>query len=324
MSDAKPYPTVEPYTTGRLAVGDGHELHWERCGRPGGVPAVFLHGGPGSGAMPFHRRLFDPERFDVLLFDQRGAGRSTPQGGLDANTTPHLVSDIETLREMAGHERWLVLGGSWGATLALAYAEAHPARVSALVLRGLFTGRIAEIDWFYRRGGASLMFPDHWADFLAPLGEEERHDPVAAFHRRLTDPDDAVRRRAAAAWTAWERRLVALRGGPAGRGSTDAGPVTVAFARIENYYARNRFWLAEGQLLAAADRLRGIPGVIVQGRWDVVTPPATAFALSKAWADAELRIVEGAGHAVFEPGIAGELVAATDRFAAAFEREKAA
>ncbi len=316
MSETKLYPSVEPYAAGRFAVGDGHDLYWERCGTPGAKPAVFLHGGPGSGTMPFHRRLFDPARYDVLLFDQRGAGRSTPQGGLQANTTPHLVADIEALRELAGVERWLVFGGSWGATLALAYAETHPARVSALVLRGVFTGTAAEVDWFYRPGGASLIFPDHWADFLMPLAADERDDPVAGFHRHLSDPDETVRRRAAAAWVGWERRLVSLRGGPAGQPPSDAGPSTVGFARIENHYAWHRFWLEEGQLLREARKLSATPGTIVQGRWDMVTPPSTAFALAKAWPEADLRIVESAGHAVSEPGIAGELVAATDRFAA--------
>jgi proline iminopeptidase len=313
MREPKPYPAVEPYRTGRLAVGDGHELYWELCGNPDGRPAVFLHGGPGSGSAPHHRRLFDPARYNVLLFDQRGAGRSTPLGSLRANTTPHLLGDIERLRALVGAERWLVFGGSWGATLGLAYAEAHPERVEALILRGVFTGRRSEIDWFYRRG-ASLMFPDHWADFVAPLDEAERADPVAAYNRRLADSDAAVRNRAAAAWSGWERRLVALRGGAAGRPGT-AGPTTVAFAAIENHYVHHALWLEEGRLLGEAGRLAGIPGVIVQGRWDVVTPAATSHALAKAWPDADLRVVEGAGHAFSEAGVVEELVAATDRFA---------
>ncbi|GGE18685.1 proline iminopeptidase [Aureimonas endophytica] len=315
MSDTprQPYPAIEPYRTGRLAVGDGHELHWELCGDPAGLPAVFLHGGPGSGFMSQHRRLFDPARYNVLLFDQRGSGRSTPSGGLDANTTHHLVADMERLRTMLGIPSWLVFGGSWGATLALAYAEAHPERVRALVLRGVFTGRQVEIDWFYG-GRAGLLFSDHWAEFLAPLTEAERGDPVAAFHRRLADPEPRIRAEAAAAWAGWERRLVTLRGGPA-RPAGSAGPGTIAFARIENHFVRHRLWLEEGQLLARADRLRGIPGVIVQGRFDVVTPPATAHALARAWPDGELRLVEGAGHAFAEPGILHELLAATDRFA---------
>lgn len=313
MSEAKPYPAIEPYRTGRLAVGDGHDLYWELCGNPDGRPAVFLHGGPGSGSAPHHRRLFDPKRYKVLLFDQRGAGRSTPLGGLGANTTWHLVADVERLRALLGVESWLVFGGSWGATLALAYAETHPERVDALVLRGVFTGRRSEIDWFYRRG-ASLMFPDHWADFLEPLDAAERAEPVAAYNRRLADPDLAVRNRAAAAWSGWERRLVTLRGGPAGRPST-AAPTTAAFAAIENHYVHNALWLKEGQLLADAGCLAGIPGVIVQGRWDMVTPAATSHALAKAWPDTRHRVVESAGHAFSEAGIVEELVAATDRFA---------
>lgn len=309
----KLYPAIEPYHTGRLAVGEGHELYWELCGHPDGLPAVFLHGGPGGGSAPHHRRLFDPSRYNVLLYDQRGAGRSAPQGGLEANTTGHLVADLERLRELIGVESWLVFGGSWGATLALAYAQAHPAHVRALVLRGVFTGRRVEIDWFYRRG-ASLMFPDHWQDFLAPLSEDERTDPVASFHARLTDDDGGTRAGAAAAWAGWERRLVTIRGGVAGQGGS-AGPSTTAFARIENHFVHHRLWLEEGQLLANADRLRGIPGVIVQGRWDMVTPGATSYALARAWPEADYRLVEGAGHAFSEAGIVEELVAATDRFA---------
>ncbi|WP_152045432.1 prolyl aminopeptidase [Aureimonas psammosilenae] len=311
----KPYPPIEPYATGRLSVGEGHELYWERCGTPGALPAVFLHGGPGSGSSPHHRRLFDPARYDVLLFDQRASGRSTPLGSLEANTTAHLVADIERLREMAGVERWLVFGGSWGATLAIAYAEAHPERVAAMVLRGVFTGRKQELDWFYG-GGAATMFPDHWERFLTPLPTDERGDIVAAFHARLSHEDARVREEAASAWAGWERRLVALRGSAAASAPLSAGPATVAFSRIENHFVYHRLWLAEGQLLAEAHRLGGIPGVIVQGRFDMVTPPATAHALAKAWPDADFRLVEGAGHAFSESGILDELVAATDRFAA--------
>lgn len=320
MTDpARLYPPIEPYRTGRLDVGDGHWLYWELCGNPEGRPAVFLHGGPGSGAGAHHRRLFDPERYHVLLFDQRGAGRSTPAGGLDANTTWHLVADLERLRAMLGAERWLLFGGSWGATLALAYAETHPERVSAMVLRGVFTGRRSELDWFYR-DGASRLFPDHWQDFLAPIPEAERGDLVAAFRRRLTDPDRAVRAQAAGAWAAWESRTVTLRKEPfePGGGSpptAGAGDGAIAFARIENHYFLHDLWLEEAQLLRDAERLAAIPGVIVQGRYDVVTPAATSWALHKAWPEADYRLVEGAGHAFSEPGILAALVAATDRFA---------
>lgn len=311
---SQPFPPIEPYATGRLDVGDGHELYWELSGNPHGLPAVFLHGGPGSGSGAHHRRLFDPARYRILLFDQRGAGRSTPQGGLEQNTTWHLVADLERLREMIEAETWLLFGGSWGATLALAYAEAHPERVSAMVLRGVFSGRQRELDWFYGRG-ASLLFPDRWADFVAPIPDAERGDLIAAFRNRLTDPDRAVRARAAAAWAGWEARTVTLRGGGhagSGDGATDG---TIAFARIENHYFLHKLWLREGQLLAEADRLAGIPGVIIQGRYDVVTPAHTSWALHKRWPEAEYRLVEGAGHAFSEPGILAALVDATNRFA---------
>jgi len=311
---SQPYPPIEPYETGRLDVGDGHSLYWELCGNPEGRPAVFLHGGPGSGSGAHHRRLFDPARYKILIFDQRGAGRSTPHGSLDANTSWHLVADLERLREMIGAETWLLFGGSWGATLALAYAETHPERVSAMILRGVFSGRQSEVDWFYQ-GGASLLFPDRWADFLSPIPEDERGDLVAAFRSRLTDPDRAVRARAASAWAGWEARTVTLRGGGhAGTGET-ASDGTIAFARIENHYFLHKLWFDEGQLIRDAGRLVGIPGVIIQGRYDVVTPAHTSWALHKSWPNADYRLVEGAGHAFSEPGILAELVAATDRFA---------
>lgn len=312
----KPYPPIEPYKTGRMAVGDGHDLYWELCGNPEGRPVVFLHGGPGSGSSSHHRRLFDPQAYKILLFDQRGAGRSTPLGGLDSNTTWHLVADLERLRTMIGAESWVLFGGSWGATLALAYAETHPERVEAIILRGVFTGRRSELDWFYKRG-ASLLFPDHFADFVRPIPEAERGDLVAAYHQRLTHEDRAVRAEAAAAWAAWEARTVTLRtGATAGQGGTTAGDGTIAFARIENHYFLNRLWLDEGQLIRDAGRLANVDGIVVQGRYDVVTPAATSFELCKAWGlAAEYRLVEGAGHAFAEPGILRELVRATDRFA---------
>ncbi|GGD13745.1 prolyl aminopeptidase [Aureimonas glaciei] len=318
MSEApKPFPPIEPYDSGRLDVGDGHSLYWELCGNPQGRPAVFLHGGPGSGAGAHHRRLFDPERYNVLLFDQRGSGRSTPVGSLEANTTWHLVADLERLRRMIGVESWLLFGGSWGATLALAYAETHPERVSAMILRGVFTGRRQELDWFYG-SGASLLFPDRWADFIEQIPEAERGDLITAFRARLTDPDRAVQARAAAAWAGWEGRTVTLKSGMGAPGTT-AGDGTIAFARIENHYFLHDLWLEEGQLLRDASRLAGIPGTIVQGRYDVVTPAATSWALHRAWSEADYRLVEGAGHAFSEPGVLAELMAATHRFSGADE-----
>ncbi|MCB8838027.1 prolyl aminopeptidase [Aurantimonas sp. VKM B-3413] len=314
MTLRRPYPAIEPFESGRLAVGDGHELYFEMCGNPTGIPAVFLHGGPGSGASPQHRRLFDPERYRVLLFDQRGCGRSTPTGSLEANTTWHLVADLERLREMMGAQRWLLFGGSWGATLALAYAETHPERVSAMVLRGVFTGRRSELDWFYD-AGANRLFPDRWENLLGPIPADEQDDLVAAYRRRLTHPDRAVRAEAARAWTNWESATVMLRTTPSPGGSgAPASDGTIAFARIENHYFYHDLWLEEGQLIRGADRLAEIPGVIVQGRYDVVTPAITSWQLAQAWAKADYRMVEGAGHAFAEPGILDELIEASDRF----------
>ena len=309
------HPPVMPYATGTLAVGDGHVLAWERCGTPGATPAVFLHGGPGGGIAPDHRRLFDPARYDVLLFDQRGCGRSTPHAGLTANTTWHLVADIEALRQMAGVKRWLVCGGSWGSTLALAYAQRHAGRVSALVLRGIFTASRAELHWYYQHG-ACEVFPDHWADFLAPIPPAERHDLIAAYHRRLTGHDPHARLAAAQAWTRWEGHTSTLL--PAqidGTGLADPH-FALAFAGIENHYFTHDAWLTPGQLLADCPRIADIPGAIVQGRYDMVCPPRTAFALHAAWPRASFHLIPDAGHSWLEPGILDALVTALDRFAA--------
>jgi len=308
------YPPNEPYHTGRLDVGNGHSLYWERCGTPGAKPVVFLHGGPGAGCSPDHRRQFDPGRYDILLFDQRGCGRSTPHASLEANTTWHLVDDMERLRALAGWERWMVFGGSWGSTLALAYAETHPERVTELVLRGIFTFRRAELDWLYRYG-ASEVYPDKWEDFLAPIPEAERDDLVAAYHRRLTDPDHHVRLAAAKAWSQWEAETVTLLPSPAVIAQHTDDDFAVAIARIENHYMINRGWLDEGQLIAGAGRLRGIAGVIVQGRHDMCTPPAAAWDLHKAWPEARLEIVPDGGHLFNEPGVLDGLIRATDEFA---------
>ena len=273
------------------------------------------HGGPGSGASPQHRRLFDPARYRIILLDQRGCGRSTPLGRLDANTTWHLVADLEALRETLNIERWALFGGSWGATLALAYAETHPERVTAMILRGVFSGRRAELDWFYQ-SGANRLFPDHWENFAGQLPAEDQGDIIGAYRRRLTHEDRAVRAAAASAWTQWESATVMLRSEavPLGRGPVSDG--TIAFARIENHYFFHNLWLDDGQLIAHADRLAAIPGVIIQGRYDVVTPAITSWQLAQAWPRAEYRIVEAAGHAFAEPAILSALVEATDRFAA--------
>ncbi|MFD1331957.1 prolyl aminopeptidase [Methylopila musalis] len=308
------YPPIEPYASGLLDVGDGHRVYWERCGTPGGLPAVFLHGGPGGGCGPAHRRLFDPAVYDVLLFDQRGCGRSTPHAELEANTTWHLVADIERLRALAGVEDWLVFGGSWGSTLALAYAQTHPERVSALVLRGVFTLRKFELDWYYQ-SGASLLFPDKWENFLAPIPEAERGDLMAAYRRRLTGEEKAEQLRAARAWSLWEGETITLRPDPAIAGQHGDDDYALAFARIENHYFVHGGWLEEGQLIRDAGRLAAIPGVIVQGRYDVATPAVTAWDLRRAWPQAAFHMVDDAGHAFSEPGILDRLVRATDGFA---------
>lgn len=313
------YPEIEPYEHGMLDVGDGQQVYWELCGNPHGKPAVFLHGGPGGGSTPAHRRLFDPAKYRVLLFDQRGCGRSTPHAaghgtGLSANTTWHLVDDIERLRTMAGVEKWLVFGGSWGSTLALAYAQTYPERVSELVLRGIFTLRRRELLWFYQEG-ASLLFPEAWEKFLEPVPPAERTDLMEAYRRRLNDPDPEVRAEAAIAWSVWEGTTISLRRRPDVESAHARRDYALAFSRIENHYFVNGGFLEEGQLLRDAPRLQNIPGVLVQGRYDMPTPAVTAWELHRAWPQSELRMVEDAGHAYDEPGILHELIEATDRFA---------
>jgi proline iminopeptidase len=308
------YPPIEPYASGRLTVDGGHEVAWERVGTPGATPAVFLHGGPGAGCSPEHRRLFDPARYDVLLFDQRGCGRSTPHAELEHNTTWDLVSDIERLRELAGVERWLAFGGSWGSTLALAYAQAHPDRVSALILRGIFLLRAAELRWYYQEG-ASWLFPDRWESFVAPIPEAERGDLMAAYRRRLTGDDEAERQRCAIAWSVWEGSTITLLPRPDIATHYGEDGFSLAFARIENHYFVHGAWLEEGQLLRDVDRIRHIPAVIVQGRYDVATPARSAWDLHRAWPEADFHLVPDAGHAFDEPGIQLALLDATDRFA---------
>ena len=307
------YPPIQPFASGMLDIGDGHSIYWERCGTPGAKPAVFLHGGPGGGCSAKQRQQFDPALYDVLLFDQRGCGRSKPFASLDANTTWHLVADIERLREMAGHQQWLVFGGSWGSTLALAYAETHPDRVSELVLRGIFLGTQAEYDWLYKYG-ASELYPEQWEKFRDHVPENDRGDLVAAYHRFLTSDDEAVRLSAARIWSGWEDSVVTLLPEPQPAGP-EADQKALAVARIENHYFRHNCWLEPNQLLRDAHRLHQIPGIIVQGRHDCCTPPAAAWALKQAWPQAELQIVPDGGHLFTEPGITDGLVRAADRFA---------
>jgi proline iminopeptidase len=308
------YPEIEPYDHGMLDVADGHRIYWELCGNPQGKPVVFLHGGPGGGCTPTQRRLFDPEKYRILLFDQRGCGRSTPYASLEANTTWDLVADIERLRTMIGVDKWMVFGGSWGSTLALAYAETHPERVTELVLRGIFTLRRAELLWYYQEG-ASWIFPDKWEGFLAPIPEEERGDLMAAYRKRLIDSDPAVRAEAARAWSLWEGETITLLHNQEYSDQFGDEHYAIAFARIENHYFVNEGWFEEGQLIRNAHRLKGIPGVIIQGRYDIATPPKTAWELHKAWPEAQFIMVPDAGHAVSEPGITHHLIEATDAFA---------
>ena len=310
------YPEIQPYATGHLDVGDGHSLYWELCGNPEGKPVVFLHGGPGGGSSPDHRRQFNPEKYKILVFDQRGCGKSTPYAGLEANTTWHLVDDIEKLREqVAKVDNWQVFGGSWGSTLSLAYAQTYPEQVTEIVLRGIFLFDQYEIDWMYTEGGASQIYPDKFEEFLAPIPEEERGDLVEAYYKRLTSDDADVRLSAAKAWSKWEGDIVTLLPSPATIEHFTSPEVAVAVARIENHYMRNRGWFEEGQLLKGAEKLRGIPGVIVQGRHDSCTPPKAAWELKKAWPEVELNIVADGGHLFNEPGILDGLIRATDRFA---------
>lgn len=313
------YPSIEPYETGMLLVGDGNRVYWEQSGNPSGKPVVFLHGGPGSGTSAWQRRFFDPEKYRIVLVDQRGCGKSTPHASepgtsLRFNTTWHLVADLELLRRNLGIERWQVFGGSWGSALALAYAQAHPASVSELVLRGVFTLRRHELEWFYE-GGASVVFPDLWEEFIAPIPLLERSRMIEAYHRRLIDPDPAVHVPAAVAWTRWEAETVTLRPDPRRVADAVEPDHAVAFARIENHYFMQSGWFREGQLIDGAAALRDIPGVIVQGRYDMCTPIMTAWDLHRAWPQSELVIVPDAGHSASEPGIARALRDATDLFA---------
>ncbi|MEK1876367.1 MAG: prolyl aminopeptidase [Rhizobium altiplani] len=308
------YPEIEPYASGHLDVGDGHKIYWERSGTAGAKPAVFLHGGPGGGFSPSHRRLFDPALYDVLLFDQRGCGKSTPYADLNANTTWHLVADIERLREMAGVEKWQMFGGSWGSTLALAYAETHPERVSELVVRGIYTLTKAELDWYYQFG-VSEMFPDKWERFIAPIPPEERHEMMLAYNRRLTGADRSVALEAAQAWSIWEGETITLLPEKSTSGKFEDADFAYAFSRIENHFFVNAGWMDEGQLLRDAYKLKDIPGVIVHGRYDMPCPAKYAWLLHKAWPQAEFHLIEGAGHAYSEPGILDQLIRATDKFA---------
>ncbi|MEO1193976.1 MAG: prolyl aminopeptidase [Pseudomonadota bacterium] len=313
MPDRDLYPPIAAYDSGFLQVSDLHSIYWEVSGNPKGVPAVFLHGGPGGGSSADHRRFFDPDRYRVLLFDQRGAGRSQPLGETRENTTQDLIADIEALRRLTGVERWLVFGGSWGSTLALAYAEAHPERVSALVLRGIFLGRQVELDWWLK--GLRLVFPDAWETFTGYLPEAERDDPLSGYHRLLMDPDPSIHLPAARCWAQYEAACSTLLPSPQTLQAFSRDQVALALARLEAHYFINGVFMEEAQLLTQADRITAIPGVIVQGRYDMICPMISAHALAQAWPAGDLQIVADAGHSAMEPGTRRRLVAACDRFA---------
>ena len=309
------YPEIEPYRTHRLAVDGLHTLYIEECGNPDGLPVIFLHGGPGAGLSPYHRRFFDPRRYRIVLFDQRGAGKSTPHAELRDNTTPHLVADIETIREYFGIERWVVFGGSWGSTLALAYAQKHPERAIGLVLRGIFLGRPGELRWFNELdGGAAWIFPERWRRYLEHIPLEERGDMVEAYWRRLDSDDEAVRLAAAQAWGWWEGGSTTLLHDPDEPGMFEEPQSAISVARAEAHYFRHQVFLEPDQLLRDVDRIRTIPATIVQGRYDIICPVKSACDLARAWPEAEFHVVL-AGHSAADPAIVDVLVGASDALA---------
>jgi proline iminopeptidase len=315
MTERHPlYPPLQPYNCGRLRVSALHEIYFEECGNPQGKPAVVLHGGPGGGISKFLHQMHDPAAYRIILFDQRGCGQSTPHAELAENTTWDLVADMESLRQHLGIGRWQVLGGSWGSTLALTYAQAHPERVTELIVRGIFTVRKSEIEWFYQRG-ADALFPDEWEKFVAPIPPPERHDMVSAYHRRLTGTDAETQMACARAWSQWEGATLSLLPDPKRVEELGGDHFAIAFARIECHYFHNRgFFAEEGQLLAGASRLKAIPGVIIQGRYDVVTPMRNAWELHKSWPEASFIVIPDAGHTATEPGTTDAIVRATDQF----------
>lgn len=307
------YPPIDPFDQRMLDVGQGHSIYVEQCGNPHGIPVVVLHGGPGGGCSPAMRRYFDPEVFRVVLFDQRGCGRSRPHASTSDNTTWHLVSDIERIRRLLGIDSWIVFGGSWGATLSLVYAQTHPERAMHVVLRGVFLMTQGELDWFYG-GGAGRFWPETWARFVAPIPENERGDLIEAYNKRLFSGDLAEETKYARAWSAWENALASMQSN--GQSGESPGHYARAFARLENHYFANGGFLEfDGQILANMGRISHIPGVIVQGRYDMICPPSAAWKLNELWPMAELKMVRNAGHALSEPGISAELVRVMDQIA---------
>ena len=302
------YPPIEPYRHGYLDTGDGHEVYWECCGNPSAPAVLFLHGGPGAGCSTAHRRMFDPERWNIVLFDQRGCGKSTPNAATGNNTTRHLIADIEEIRALLGIETWLVFGGSWGSTLALFYGIAHPERCDGFVLRGIFLGTMAEVDWFMH--GMGRFFPDAAARFLDYLPEQDRGDPLHAYHALLTSPDVSVRRAAADRWGGYEASCARLRPTRGGEGGG-----SLALAVLEAHYFVNEMFVPDGYILDNLSEISHLPATIIQGRYDVICPPANAVALASQWPGAQLEIIDDAGHSAFEPPILRALVAATNEFA---------
>lgn len=309
------YPEIHPYQQQFLQVDERHRLYVEESGNPDGIPVVFLHGGPGANSEPYHRRYFDPKKYRIVLFDQRGCGQSTPHASLDDNTSQDLVKDLERIRAALGIKQWVVFGGSWGSTLALLYAETYPAHVLGLILRGIFLCRDQDVKWFYQHG-ASELFPDQWEDFVAPIPEAEREDMIGAYYRQLTGGDDVAKMRAAEAWSTWEGKTACLLTNDEVVDYFSDPYVALSVARIEAHYFVNQSFMQPSQLLDNADKLKNIPGYIVHGRYDVICPVAQAWALHKAWPEAELNIIDDAGHAVSEPGISRRLVEITDELAA--------
>ncbi len=312
MAREQLYQHIEPLETGYLALDGTHTMYWEQSGRANGVPVVFLHGGPGAGAISVHRRFFDPAFYRIVIFDQRGAGRSTPRGELRDNTTQHLIDDMETLRAQLGIDKWLLFGGSWGSTLALAYAEAHPERCLGLILRGIFLGRAQEIDWFLY--GMRTVFPEAWQKLVGPLAENERDDILSAYHRRLTDPDPDIQLPAARAWSRYEGACSTLMPSPETVAAFSEDAMAVGLARIETHYFMNDVFMPENALLDNVERIRGLPGTIIQGRYDMVCPIVTADALHHAWPEAEYMVVPDSGHSAMDPGVRAALVRATEDF----------
>lgn len=306
------YPEIQPYKVEHLPVSGGHHLYLEQSGNSQGLPVLFLHGGPGGGGQPWNRRFFDPERYHTILFDQRGSGKSTPHASLDENTTQHLLTDIEVIREHLGIDRWLVFGGSWGSTLALAYAEHKPERVMGLILRGIFLCRDEDIQWFYQHG-AGRLFPDYWLDFLAPIPEYERYDLVSAYYKRLTGDDEVARMACAEAWSMWEGRTATLNSDARLAAHFAEPHFALAMARIECHYFVNQAFMRPNQLLEDAHELADIPGVIVHGRYDVICPIDQAYILQQAWSKSDLKIISDAGHAASESGITEALLQATNK-----------